>query len=160
MLKTFSPSFSLPLCLLLKNISNLASNRRKWELRWMHSKNVSCLATRSPSLHTHIYTFSHFKPFTRFASVLNISLGCTVCKMAGVELWPDQPVGCDIQDIRLFEVLAQSAGMGPSQRWRTSKTRTGDAKHPRPCRSSWGTAGSLCREPSKVSFFFFVVVVF
>lgn len=45
---------------------------------------------------THTYTFSHFKLFTRFASVLNISFGCTVCKMAGRERRPDQPVGCDM----------------------------------------------------------------
>lgn len=94
--KDLSPSPSVSL---LKNISNLASNRRKWELRWMHSKNVSYLATRTLPLlhtHTHTYAFSHFKPLTRFASVLNISLGCTVRKMAGEELWPDQPVGCSI----------------------------------------------------------------
>lgn len=49
-----------------------------------------------PHTQTHTHRYSHSKPFTRFASVLNISLGCTVRKMAGRELWPDQPVGCDI----------------------------------------------------------------
>ena len=43
--------------------------------------------------------------------------------MAGGELWPDQAVGCGIQDIRLFEVRAQSAGTGPSQRRRTGQNR-------------------------------------
>lgn len=62
MLKTL---FSLTV-FFFKNIFHLASNRRKWELRWMHSKNVSCLATQPPSLHTHTHfhtlSLSHTLP--------------------------------------------------------------------------------------------------
>ena len=125
----------------------------------MRLKNVSCLATWTPPLHTHTHTHTYIHTLSRSHALPQ----CWILALAVLYArWLAESCGLTSRLAATYRTLGCLKCSPRAQAWGLARDgepikqgREGEAKRPPPCGRGGATTGSLCQGPLKVCIFKF-----